>query len=132
MKIAHAARPRSRSLDDALLPLVNVVFLLMVFFLSSGRIGALRPQASTPQSARNQTAVAAPRVLELRSNGQLAVGDELFADAQLPGRALGWRDTAVDVRASGEVQAERVLRLLAILRGAGVSDVRLLTVKGAA
>lgn len=131
MKLTPVARPRSRSLDDALLPLVNIVFLLMVFFLAGGRIGAPRPQAGAPQSARIEAGTAAaPRILELRADGRLAVRGDVFGDAALPGRALGWRDTAVDVRAPGDVPAERVLRVLSILRSAGVRDVRLLTVKG--
>ncbi|MDO9453667.1 MAG: biopolymer transporter ExbD [Stagnimonas sp.] len=130
MKLARPRRTRSRSLDDALLPLVNVVFLLMVFFLSAGHFGAPKPVSATPQSTRSEASVAAPRVLELRSDGRLMVQGELFTDAELPGRSLGWQGAPLDVRAAGDIPAERVLRVLAILRGAGVRDVRLLTVKG--
>ena len=131
MKLGKPKRPRSRSLDDALLPLVNVVFLLMVFFLSAGHFGAPRPATRTPESQRPEArTAAAPRVLELRGEAELAVGGLVFGDAELPGRAIAWQGTALDVRASGDVQADRVLRLLAILRAAGVRDVRLLTVKG--
>lgn len=131
MKLARPARPRSRSLDDALLPLVNVVFLLMVFFLSSSRFGAPKPTAATPETQRAETrTAAAPRVLELRGAAQLALGDLVFADAELSGRAIAWQGEPLDLRAPGDVPAERVLRLLAILRAAGVRDVRLLTVKG--
>jgi len=131
MKLAKPRRPRSRSLDDALLPLVNVVFLLMVFFLSAGRFGAATPVTGTPQSQRAESGTAAPRVLELRSGGLLAMQGELFGDAELAGRCLNWLGSPLDVRAAGDVPAERVLRLLAILRGAGLRDVRLLTVKEA-
>lgn len=131
MRLGKPARPRSRSLDDALLPLVNVVFLLMVFFLSAGRFGAPKPEVSAPESARADTATAASRVLELRGNGELSMQGEVFADSELPGRSLAWQGAPLDVRAAGDVPAERVLRLLTILRGAGVRDVRLLTVKGA-
>lgn len=133
MKLASAKRSRSRTLDEALLPLVNVVFLLMVFFLSSSHFGAARPTGSTPQSQRAASDTkAANRVLELRADGQLATQGEVFADGQLPARAAAWQGLPLDVRAAGDVPAERVLRLLAMLRSAGVRDVRLLTVKGAA
>ena len=129
MKLGRSRRPRHRGLDDALLPLVNVVFLLMVFFLAAGRFSQ-RPAADAPQSASTEARTSSARVLELRGSAQLAFEGLLFADAELPGRALSWQGLAVDVRAGGEVPAERVLRVLAVLRAAGVQDVRLLTLRG--
>lgn len=129
MKLSSATRPRHRGLDDALLPLVNVVFLLMVFFLAAGRFSQ-RPAADAPQSANTESRATAARVLELRGSAQLALEDVLFADAELPSRALALRGAALDVRAGGEVPAERVLHVLAVLRAGGVQDVRLLTLRG--
>lgn len=129
MKLGRTPRFRPRGLDDALLPLVNVVFLLMVFFLASGQLSRTRPTASTPQSQQSEASRVSERVLELRGSAQLAVRDEVFADAELPGRALAWRGSTMDVRAAGEVPADRVLRVLAVLRAAGVTDVRLLTLR---
>lgn len=131
MKLGRPRAPRSRSLDDALLPLVNVVFLLMVFFLSAGRFGGPAVTDSAPQTSRAETGTAAPRVLELRADGRMALAGEVFMDAELAGRSLAWRGAPLDVQASGDVPAARVLRVLAILRGAGLDQVRLLTVKGA-
>lgn len=128
MRLTANRRVRSRSIDDALLPLVNVVFLLMIFFLSAGRFG-IKPETGAPQTSRIETRTAA-QVLELRGSAQLLFGDELFADAELAGRALLWRGQPLDLKAPGQVPADRVLRLLAVLRAAGVNDVRLLTIKG--
>lgn len=128
MKLSSSARPRNRGLDDALLPLVNVVFLLMVFFLAAGRFNQ-RADADAPESARTEARSSSARVLELRGSAQLAFEGQLFADAELPGRALAWQGTTLDVRAGGEVPADRVLRVLAVLRAAGVQDVRLLTLR---
>lgn len=130
MKLGQPRHPRSRTLDDALLPLVNVVFLLMVFFLSASRLGAARPAADAPESAAAEERAAAVRVLELRGSAELALQGEVFADAQLAARAPAWQGMPLDVRAGGGVPAERVLRVLAVLRTAGVNDVRLLTLRG--
>ena len=129
MKLGTRQRLRYRGLDDALLPLVNVVFLLMVFVLAAGRPGSLRPTSTTPQSRQAEESRIASRVLELRGQAQLAVQGEVFADAELPGRSLAWKGSALDVRAAGDVPAERVLRVLAVLRAAGITDVRLLTLR---
>jgi len=128
VKLGHSGRPRSRTLDDALLPLVNVVFLLMVFFLSMGRFGA-PPSAAAPRTSEAETKVGKARVLELREDGALASEGQTFAESDLAARAIRWAGEPLDVKAAGQVPAERVLRLLTVLRGVGVTDVRLLTVK---
>lgn len=132
MKLRHPGRPsrRPRGLDDALLPLINVVFLLMVFFLLAGRLGGPMAGAEDPRSQSQPQALdAAPLQLELRVGGRLVAGGEEFGDAELALRALAWRGQAVDLRAAGDAPADRVLRLLGALRQAGVGDVRLLTVR---
>jgi biopolymer transport protein ExbD len=122
---------RLRSLDDALLPLINIVFLLMVFFLFVGRLGgSLAPeQAPTSQGARGPLLSAAPQRLELLPDGRLQIGAERFAETELAARIAAWQGLPVDLRSGAEAPAERVLRVLAVLRGAGVGEVRLLTVR---
>lgn len=131
MKLTPHRRARPRSLDEALLPLVNVVFLLMVFFLASGRFDAAKPAANAPRSAQADIPRAAPRVLELNADGTLSLQAQRFSEAELPRRALDWQGAALDVRAAADLPAQRVLHLLAVLRSAGVNEVRLLTVKAA-
>lgn len=123
-------RRRPRSLDDALLPLINVVFLLMVFFLFVGRLGGLQAEEQGPESrAALRSTAAAPRVLELRPDGSLLADGRALTEAELAVTALAWRGLAVDVRAPAGAAADRVLRLLGVLRQAGVGEVRLLTVR---
>lgn len=134
MKLGHPERGararRTRGLDDALLPLINVVFLLMVFFLMAGRLGGPMPGDADPRSqAEPQALDAAPLQLELRAGGRVALGGLEFPDGELGVRSLAWRGQAVDLRASGDAPADRVLRLLGALRQAGVGEVRLLTVR---
>lgn len=131
MKLSPHRRARPRSLDDALLPLVNIVFLLMVFFLASGHFAVSKPAASAPRTAQADTTVAAPRVLHLHDDGSLSLQAQRFSEAELPRRALDWQGEALDVRAAANLPAPRVLHLLAVLRDAGVGEVRLLTVKAA-
>lgn len=129
MKLTRQRRARPRSLDEALLPLVNIVFLLMVFFLASGRFAVTQPAAGAPRSAQAGTPTAAPRVLQLHEDGSLSLQAQRFSEAELPRRALDWQGAPLDVRAAAGLPAQRVLHLLAVLRDAGVSEVRLLTVK---
>lgn len=129
MKLSRPRRARPRSLDEALLPLVNIVFLLMVFFLASGRFDLAKPAAKALQSSEASNPAAAPRVLELHDDGSLSLQAQRFSEAELPSRARDWQGAALDVRAGATLPAQRVLHLLAVLRAAGVGEVRLLTVK---
>ena len=130
VRLPRMARPRS--LDDALLPLINIVFLLMIFFLFVGRIGGPQVPSATPKSREaDATTAAAAQVLELADGGRCQVDGTEFADTELALRAVAWKGGKVDVRATGLVSAERVLRVLADLRRAGVGEVRLLTVRTA-
>ena len=121
----------SDNISEALLPLVNVVFLLMVFFLASGRFDVAKPAASAPRSAEVGKLSPAPRLLELHDDGSLSLQAQHFSEAELPSRALDWQGAPLDVRAAAGLPAQRVLHLLAVLRAAGVGEVRLLTVKAA-
>lgn len=124
-------RRRPRSLDDALLPLINIVFLLMVFFLFVGRLDGRRGDERAPVSQHpvSQPAAASPRQLELRPDGLLQIGATRFAEAELADRVSGWRGGAVDLRSDADVPAERALRVMGVLRAAGINEVRLLTVR---
>lgn len=121
---------RVRALDDALLPLVNIVFLLMIFFLMAGRLGGPRLDAAT-KSSQAQQATAAQHVLQLLPEGGCLLGDLRFPDSELATQAAGWRGEAVDLRVRGDVAAERVLRALAVLRKSGTGELRLLTQRSA-
>lgn len=122
---------RPRSLDDALLPLINIVFLLMVFFLFVGRLGGNLGEQKAPvsQSRDAEEIAASPQQLELLPDGRLQIGGERFAEAELAGRIGGWQGRAVDLRSAADAPAERVLRILGLLRAGGVGEVRLLTVR---
>ena len=122
---------RPRSLDDALLPLINIVFLLMVFFLFVGRLGGERGTARAPvsQSREAEAVTASPQQLELLPDGRLQIGSERFGEAELAGRIDDWQGRSVDLRSSADAPAERVLRVLGVLRAGGVGEVRLLTVR---
>ena len=127
---ARLRERRAKAVDDALLPLINVVFLLMIFFLLAGRIGGLTPPAETARSIQqDRSSPAAPRVLEILPEGRLAVGDIGFAETELATRAAAWRGEPLDVRARGDIPADRALRTLNTLRAAGVDELRLLTVR---
>lgn len=127
--IGRERRRRPRQLDDALLPLINIVFLLLVFFLSVGRLDGPEPQDRMPTGRPPDSTAAAPRLLVLREDGQLSLDGSLFSRQELPLRAANWAGQALDLRAPASAPATEVLAILGTLRQSGVQEIRLLTVR---
>ncbi|SDH22196.1 ExbD/TolR family protein [Roseospirillum parvum] len=115
--------------EPGVLPLINVVFLLLVFFLLAGQLVAADPFAVRPpvSSAPGDGAPAVPTIL-LAADGRLAVlgGEEAGRDP-LAGLLADGPPPLVRLKADGRVSAERVTRLLRRLEGLGVARVHLLT-----
>lgn len=141
LKPVSVSRP---SLDDSLIPMINVVFLLLIFFLVAGSFKIVSPVEIDPvQSERNQRATL-ERLIFIDSQGGIYAGDEQIALDALTAKiaALGWAgDFNIDAVENAEsdektvvsLQADRlasvgVLRnVLTQLRKAGVKEVELLS-----
>lgn len=122
---------RRRSADDAMLPLINVVFLLMVFFML---VGALSPREAfdlvPPRSATLNPADGGSHSLIVAADGRLGLGREAFPREQLAARAITWRTrhpgTVLQVKAEASADTQAVLEILETLQAAGITRVELL------
>ena len=125
------SQDRGRSLDAALLPLINVVLLLLVVFLIAG---AIRPQSPLPvrpplsaaavgATASSITEVALASDGRLALDGALADREEILA-ALRAARAAG-RARRIRLIADAGAEARAALALAAALREAGASAVSL-------
>lgn len=145
MRFTQPRQPRD--LEDALIPLINVVFLMLIFFMLAGQIHA--PDAlpvDPPVSEQGQSEVPGAILVLLDAHGRAALGGEVVADevlaARIDQRLEVWRDQTprtagrpetaatppvVTVKADAAVRHARLRRLLDQLRAAGVDRVRLLS-----
>ena len=106
--------------------MINVVFLLLIFFLMTARIAPPAPIDVTPPSIDVETTEAsADRVLYLASDGTVALGDR--RDGAI------WADLAAEdrliVRADAELDAAVLAEVLARLSALGISDISLSVVR---
>lgn len=125
-------RPKPAADSEAnLIPLINVVFLLLIFFMLAGRLApteslALDPlRSNSPQSAR-----AAPLVLLIDRTGQISLDGELLDETTLAERVaerLADGPSHLQVKADATLEALRLVDLLERLRTAGAEDIDLLT-----
>lgn len=125
--------PRPRNDDERILPLINVVFLLLIFFILAGRLTAADPFPVVPPSSATDGAVEAdPVTVLVGTDGALALdGVPVEEDALLAGLRQRLADapgTPVRLKADGAAPATMIVRVMEKLREAGVERLRLLTV----
>jgi len=124
-------RARPREEPENILPLINVVFLLLIFFMLLANVSSYIPFPVTPPDA---TAVEAARhevMLAIAADGRIALdGAEIDAasvTARLRERLHGGAISAVWLNADRETDSDRVIDVMERMRKAGVAEVRLVT-----
>ena len=129
MSLARAHRNRPRSDDDRILPLINIVFLLLIFFMVAGHLSATEPVAVTPpQSDTETTPEMDTHLILIDRRGRLALDGLPLTEAALLEAFGSSPMSSVRIKADGAVDAIRVIALMERLRGAGLTDLQLLTV----
>jgi biopolymer transport protein ExbD len=139
-------KPQARSSnDDALIPLINVVFLMLIFFMIAGQISPPEALLVDPPSSRQGQLTEPERILLLMdAQGRIAVDGELLPPAQLneriaarlvslqaaqndaDGSGLG-NNLGVTLKADAAVTQGQLRQLLAQLRALGVERLQLLS-----
>lgn len=129
MSLARDHRKRRRNDDDRVLPLINVVFLLLIFFMVAGHLSATDPFAVTPpQSDTETTPEIDTHLILIDRRGRLALDGLPLTEAALLEAFGSSPMNSVRIKADGAVDAIRVIALMERLRGAGLTDLQLLTV----
>jgi len=127
--------PKPKSDDERVLPLINVVFLLLIFFMLAGRLVASDAfRIEPPQSASDGPVRAQGLVVLVAADGRLAL-DNVPVEATALRSAVADRIAEqpalrVRLKADGAADASRVVGVMEALRAAGVAELQLLTVSG--
>ncbi|MGF1553318.1 MAG: ExbD/TolR family protein [Paracoccaceae bacterium] len=129
--MARLSRPPRRQDDEErVLPLVNIVFLLLIFFMLAGRLAPSDPFEVEPaRSERAERAEERPSTLLVGTGGRLALDGAVVDEAALIGRLAGASARRLVVRADARVEADRLVRLFGRLRGVGVAAIELQTAR---
>lgn len=128
MNFAAPRRPRMAQ-DRAIVPMINVVFLLLVFFLMTASLTPPPPLAITAPTAEAPRSDPQPGTLYIGADGSLvfgaATGDAALAALGGTARPTG----ALPVMADAAYPAADLARLLPRLAQIGITDIRLITVQ---
>ena len=128
--------PRPKSDDERILPLINVVFLLLIFFMLAGKLATIDPiEVTPPRSASEGMIDTRELVIVIGANGDLAFDgertDQTSLKEMVAKRLIG--DTALQVwlKADSGTDSVQVITIREILREAGVERLKLLTIPAA-
>lgn len=132
--------PERREVGENLIPLINIVFLLLIFFMVAGALSSddifqvEPPDSTSPMEPDNEG-----HMILLSRDGRLALDDEPLEAAELRSRLVAWVEGAepigaaapppVRIKADQDASADQLLDLMELLREAGVERVLLLTVQ---
>ena len=136
MKIGEKYAARTAGDDDNMVPLINVVFLMLVFFMVAGQIKKADPIAVIPPQSINDTrAQTDPNVvIVVGAANELYVDDQVFfiddvqsylesQFASSPNQEGFW----VQIKADGAISLDKLRPVFDQVRLAGLTKVSLAT-----
>ena len=129
----HNLRRRDRG-DAELTPLINVVFLLLIFVVLAGEVIETAPFRVSPPDAAEAAATAGDTTsVYLGPAGQIFVGGTVYARDDIAGALAALPDpTPADlvIEADRDVEAAIAITLIEQLQKAGFKKIRLVTSAG--
>jgi biopolymer transport protein ExbD len=136
MKFSAQAAPSRASRDDNLIPLINVVFLMLIFFMVAGNISRSDAISINPPASLSETAVTAqtPIIILLSSEGAIYMDDMELDASQLKDSIASALDKSRDAQAlsvllkvDAATPVELLLQTLAQIKAAGMLKISLAT-----
>mgnify|MGYP003633117690 FL=1 len=120
------------SIDDRIMPLINIVFLLLIFFLVAGAIREVEPvEVDPPRSLVEAESVTDALTIYVASDGRIALGETMLDrnafDLAIAAAVAADPDQPIRIVADRDVEAVKVISILETLRASGSSRVKLVT-----
>ncbi len=119
---------------ENILPLINVVFLLLIFFVLSGVV--TRPElfeVSPPESISDQELDQEPIQILLSKDGKLAHGEESITTQQfqrlISHAKQNYSNTLLQIKADQGVEMQKIFEIMEIIKAARYENFQLLTLK---
>lgn len=134
--------PPPRKLEDNLLPMINVIFLLLIFFLLAAHLTQPEPFAVTPPKAEAQAEAAGAFTLHVAADGRIGFHDAT-GDPALAALAAARADhcataectlvpPTLTIRADAALPATRLASLMPRFAGLGFTHMELVATAGPA
>lgn len=125
----HIDMPRRRPRGESIIPMINVVFLLLIFFLLTAQISPSTPFPVTPPDSRSDLRTQAQDVLYVSATGELAWNESRGEDVW-PLIAARTDTLPVQIRADAATPAVSLAAHLKQLRQVTDAGAQLVVNKG--
>ncbi len=119
-------RPAKHPRRESVVPMINVVFLLLIFFLMTAQISPPEPFEVNPPESSAKAPADGDRILYVSAEGELAYGD-LRGESVFEGFGEFGENEALMIRADKDVEAGQIAALLPKLATYGVHRVKLVS-----
>lgn len=124
------ALPPRKPIRENVVPLINIVFLLLIFFMIAGHIEQQNP-VQPPVSKSRESEPVMEDILYLYADGTIAWKDQTYTlktfRSEISDEKILTAGDKLMIRADQGRMANDFLLVLEILRSKGVRDVRLIT-----
>lgn len=116
--------PQRKPQGESIVPMINVVFLLLIFFLMTAQIAPPEPFEVAPPTAQKAAGPEADQVIYLSDKGVLQFQDSQGVAAIAAITRQGAKPTLI-LRADGAAKGHRLAEVMADLRKAGFDRIEL-------
>jgi biopolymer transport protein ExbD len=119
----------------ALISLIDVMFVLLLFFMIAGHLEAYTPvPIDLPIADSGQLLDEGPVKIVLSANGQIAVNDNMFTTAtvadELARQLANNKERIITIKADANLEANQLVTLLEQVRRAGGVNLSIVTQSG--
>lgn len=134
MRFGQRQPDRAVHNETSVLPLINVVFLLLIFFMIAGSWSVTEPFSVEPPHSASEGATENDTLrLLLGKDQQLAIDGRLMSEndllAEVKQRIAENPELRIALKADAKIAGNRVVLLMEKLREAGVERLYLMTVQ---
>lgn len=135
MKIGKLPQRHKTSMDENMIPLINIVFLMLIFFMVAGQITLQEPvKVQLPKSISETPTPENPVIVVIGLDGEIAVNQEVVKQSALTSKISEYFEAAKDkknfrlfVKVDGQLPIESLRKTLSLIKQTGIKRVSLAT-----
>jgi len=125
-------RYHKKAKEISLIPLINVVFLLLIFFMVTGTIEKLDIfEVAVPKSEEERETLQEPTTVYLSADGKMAVNNSFVTKKDLSTVIttvlMDDANQIITIKADGSLAAKEILWVMNTIHGAGGENISLIT-----
>lgn len=139
MQLGKTIQHKKPNQDDNLIPLINIVFLMLIFFMVAGHISESDPiQVQPPASVSDSQSEVKPLTIVVSTEGEIAVGQEQVTKDTLSAVITQYFEQVADpqafrllVKVDANLAVEELQHILSLIKQTGIKRIALATQKQA-